>query len=47
MNGVFAGTLFGPRDGWAAGPDMTFPALADVPALLPGFDLEVLEQFTE
>lgn len=42
--GLVAAHLFGPRDGWAAEPDMTFCRVEDVPALLPGFAFRVLRE---
>ncbi|WP_165795251.1 class I SAM-dependent methyltransferase [Deinococcus koreensis] len=45
LGGLLAATFFGQRDGWAAEPEMSFAALEDVPGLLPGFGLEVLEEW--
>jgi tellurite methyltransferase len=45
--GRFCGQLFGDRDGWAGGEDMTFHTRGDVDRLLQGLDVERLDEVEE
>ncbi len=45
--GRFSGQLFGERDEWATGDDMTFQTRAEAEALLAGFELERFDEVEE
>jgi hypothetical protein len=45
--GLFAGHLFGDRDGWAGAPGMCFHTRAEAEALYSSFELETFREIDE